>query len=244
MSRYLRVHIIPVGYDSTRITEPLMEKRADKVYFMRNKGDKGYSKYFDFIKKEIREKMKGLEYEEVFVNIWDLFECIEKFREIITNEKGNHIFINVSTGSKISSIAGMLSCMLIENVEPYYVEINYPSQKDKKKLQKDVVKCSISLPVYEIKKPRKEHMEILRLLSDKGKMRKTELIEELEIKKTIKIKDPRIEKLSNHAKHSQLKAILFPMEKELGYVKVERVGKRSDVSITEQGIQALRIFGC
>jgi len=43
-------------------------------------------------------------------------------------------------------------------------------------------------------------------------------------------------------KHSQLRAILNPLEKVWGYVKVEYSG-RSEVILTEQGKAALRIFG-
>jgi len=44
-------------------------------------------------------------------------------------------------------------------------------------------------------------------------------------------------------KHSQLRAIIYPLEKEWGYVKVEYSGRRSEVILTEQGKAALRIFG-
>ena len=49
MTDNLRIHIIPVGYDTTRATEkPLLSKKADRVYFIRHKEDKE-SVYYNFI---------------------------------------------------------------------------------------------------------------------------------------------------------------------------------------------------
>ena len=44
------------------------------------------------------------------MNIWDLFECLETYKKIINAEeheggKNTNIFVNVSTGSKVSSVA-------------------------------------------------------------------------------------------------------------------------------------------
>jgi len=242
MAEHLRIHIVPVGYDSTRITEHLIRKKADRVYFVRHAKDKK-SPYFDFIKNELKTKMKTLEAEEVFVNIWDLYDCLEKFRKIVSKEKGNHIYVNVSTGSKITSIAGMLTSMLFENVEPYYVQITYQSSKTTKTIQKEKVCDDITLPVFGITKPPTEYLTILDLLNNQGKMKKYELIDELEDKQIIKQKDEEIEVFSDHAKHSQLRSILNPMEKNWDFIKIEGKGKRSRVEITNQGKYALRIFG-
>lgn len=242
MTEHLRVHIIPVGYDSTRITEPLIERKADKVYFIRHKSDKGYSKYFDFVKKELKDK-KELETSEEFIDMWDLFQCIKKFKEIAKKEKNNHIYINVSTGSKITSIAGMFTSMLIENVEPYYVHIEYPSQTKKEKIIKDKVGKTDDLPVFEINKPPIEHLVVLQMLSNGDKMKKKELIDELISKKIIQQKDQHTQFFTDYAKHSQLRTILEPMENIWEFIKIEGKGKKSRVQITSQGSFALKIFG-
>lgn len=44
-------------------------------------------------------------------------------------------------------------------------------------------------------------------------------------------------------KHSQLRAILDPMETKWKFVEIESSVGRSDVSITENGKTALKIFG-
>lgn len=74
-------------------------------------------------------------------------------------------------------------------------------------------------------------------------MRKSKLIEKLEDAQIIRIRDENVRTLSDAAKHSQLRAILDPMEKDWKFIEVESSGSRSEVTLTEQGDTALKIFG-
>lgn len=58
-------------------------------------------------------------------------------------------------------------------------------------------------------------------------MKKSKLIEELEDKKIIKQKDTAKSFFTEHAKHSQLRAILDPMERNWDFIKIEGKGKKS-----------------
>jgi CRISPR locus-related DNA-binding protein len=243
MSANLRVHIAPVGYQFLRVTEPLVKMQADKVYLVSFGKDDSASKFFAQVKKELSQKYKHIKVEEVFLDIWNLYECIGKFREIILKEKGNHVYVNVSTGTKITAIAGMLACMLW-NATPYYASVSYPKTKESEVLQTEHVQDPDVLPVYGINKPKREYMLILNLLKENGgQMRKARLISGLEDAGIIRIRDESKSELTHAAKHSQLRAILHPMESEWKYVRVEASGRRSEVFITPQGEAALRIFG-
>src|SRR5579864_6987817 len=146
MSGNLRIHIVPVGFEFLRVTEPLIRMQADKVYLVTYQEDDNATKFFAKIKKELSQKYRHIKVEEVFIDIWDLYECIQKFREIILLEKGNHVYINVSTGTKITAIAGMLSCMLWDAV-PYYAPVRYPSSQEIEMPTEQVLDPE-SLPVY------------------------------------------------------------------------------------------------
>ena len=53
----------------------------------------------------------------------DLFDTLRVLRKIIFEEANNAIFINVSSGSKIQSIASMMACMIFKDrvdITPYY----------------------------------------------------------------------------------------------------------------------------
>jgi hypothetical protein len=243
MAQNLRIHISPVGFEFKRVTEPLIRMQADKIYLVSyQKNDSGHP-FLEMIKQELGNNYKHIKIMEVFVDIWDLYQCIEKFREIIHEEKGNHIYFNVSTGTKITSIAGMLSCMLWD-ASPYYANLDYLARENKITIPSEHIAEIESLPVYDINKPKFEVMLVLDLLkSADGKMKKSHLISKLEEKGIIRLKDETKKELTKSAKHSQLKAILDPMESDWNYIRVEASGRRSEVFLTEQGRNALKIFG-
>ena len=243
MSTDLRIHIVPVGYDSSRVSIPLIDKKADKVFFIRHTSDKkNESVYFEKIKKDLK-KLKQVKIEQRFLNIWDLYDCLEEYRKIILNEKSNNVYVNVSSGTKITAIAGMLSCMSWRAI-PYYARVEYPAQRKIKKITNEVVEETTDLPVYTINKPEKNFMIILNILKENNnKIRKRDLIEELELLEIIKPKETTVDHFSIHAKHSQLRAILSPMENDWKFIKTESRGRRSEVFLNDQGKRALRIFG-
>lgn len=243
MATNLRIHISPVGFEFKRVTEPLIRMQADTVYLISYQENDSANQFLEMIKKELSNNYKHIRVVEVFTDIWDLYQCIEKFREIIHTEKDNHIYINVSTGTKITAIAGMLSCMLWD-ATPYYAKVNYLDRTEKTDLPSEHIEDINSLPVYDINRPKSEIMLVLDLLkSAGGKMKKSHLISKLEEKGIIRLKDETKTDLTNSAKHSQLRAILDPMEFEWDYISVESSGRRSEVSLTEQGENALKIFG-
>lgn len=238
----LRVHIAPVGYDFNRVTDPLIKGKADKVYFVLHESDRGQSKFLTHIKTELKKKLPSIETKEYYLDIWNLYNCIQKFREIITKEKGNNIFINVSTGTKITAIAGMMTCMSF-GATPYYVKFVHPSDSAIKTIKTEEVFDKEELPVFEISKPKKIHLDILSLLSEnKNKMKKKYLIEALEKKGLIRVKDEKNNDLSIHSKHSQLRPILDSMENEWKFIRIESSGRRSYIFLTDQGQKALNFF--
>src|SRR4051794_40042531 len=112
MKSDLRIHIATVGFQVRRITEPVIRERADKVYLITHSQDDRAAPYLEKIL-EILRKEKFLKAEQTTTtNIWDLFDCLQTYKKIIKEEQGAHIYINVSTGSKVSSIAGTLACMI------------------------------------------------------------------------------------------------------------------------------------
>ena len=242
MSSNLRVHIVPVGFESLRVTEPLIHMHADKVYLVRYKQDDIVAKFYRKIRKELTEKCGHVCVEDIFVDIWDLYACIEEFRAIMQKEKKNHVYVNVSTGTKITAIAGMLSCMMW-NAEPYYAPVSYI---EKRKITEAAVKVEMQnyLPTYEIKQPKHEFMQILELLhKHDGPMKKSLMIEKLEKMGIIKEAVKSEKGLSKPAKHSKLRSMLDPMQIDWNLISVKSSGRKSEVSIEPQGIQALRIFG-
>lgn len=121
-----RVHIAPVGFDIDRVVLPLKKMKADKVWLVlkRDVKEEIESPYIHKITSDLNKV--NIEHTIERCNIVDLFDMLNVYRSIIEQEYGNDIFINVSTGSKIQAIAGMMACMMFKtdnlNIEPYYAE--------------------------------------------------------------------------------------------------------------------------
>jgi len=114
---------------------------------------------------------------------------------------------DLSTGTKVTSIAGTLACM-IWGGSSYYAYIDYDNiKKDPAdSLPEEKVDAIDKLPVYSLNKPRPESLTLLQILSKAGgKMKKTKLIEQLE---EIDLID---KEQSVAAKHSRLKGLLHPI---------------------------------
>jgi len=243
MSKDLRVHIAPVGYDSNRVFEPLIKMKADKVYFILHILDnRNHSPYLLQIKKKI--KKSEVEQIDEKIDIWDFYECMSRFKRIILNEKqnGNKVWINVSSGTKITAMAGILSCMAWGAV-PYYVKIKYPERQKMNEIEIEEVEKTIFPPVYGIEKPDSISMIILNLLNQKsGRIRKVHLIKELVSMEQIKAKSGWGDNSVMQAKHSQLRTLLEPLLDQ-EFIEVEARGPKSEVILTERGKESLRFFG-
>ena len=242
MSTNLRVHIAPIGFEYRRVTEPLIHMRADKVYLIKYSGSDEAANFYTRIERDLTQRYKHIQTVDVLLNIWDLYECIEEFRKIILQEEGNHVYVNVSTGTKITAIAGMLSCMLWK-AQPYYAPISYEGRKRIVDVSEHVSDPE-TFPAYNINKPRPEFMLILDMLRrHRDTMKKHQIIKELEDAGVIKKAEDGGDELSAPAKHSKLRSLLDPMMREWGLVSVKASGRKSEVSIEPQGKTALRIFG-
>jgi len=230
--------VATVDHHIERITEPMISLRADKAYIVTFGENDSAAEFLKKTKSIL--KRHRIPFKVLFVDIWDLMACVDRFRDLIKQEEGNQIFFNVSTGTKISAISAMLSCM-IWNCQPYYAKPDYSDIRMPKKIIVEEIKEIVSTPIYKMIVPKSEYLQILKILQENnGKIKKRYLIEEL--KKLKIIESVGNQSLSKPAEHGQLKTILDPMIK-MEYVAVETVGRNSIVSITLQGENTLKIFG-
>jgi hypothetical protein len=239
----LRVHIAFMGYHVKRITDPLIRARADKLYLVTHykENDKARKCKDNVLK--ILHKEKYIQIEKRTADIWNLFQCLGVYRDIIQHEQ-NSIYVNVSVGSKISAIGGILACMLYGKGTPYYAHIEYDDADKNENLDENVTKIE-ELPVYSLGTPKPESLSLLKILSlaPEKKLKKYSLIKKLEEMGIID------KSFSQAAKHSRLKSLLNPMGMDYPpqvlqqRVEVENKGRQSNVILTTQGENTLKIFG-
>jgi len=121
----------------------------------------------------------------------ELFDRVNLMKQILEDEEGNEILVNLSAGSKIDAIAGMLGVMLFgKKATPFYVEPEtYEVLEEGKSSRKSNqyfsetkgMKDTIKLPIMKISKPTPAMLHALSAISQKqgGKMKKKELVKEL-----------------------------------------------------------------
>lgn len=124
MKNPLRVHICVVGFEIDRISEAAIKMKADKVYLIsQEEGDQGR----EFVEgnKKLLTEMNIQAVVELVESVHELPPLLRKIKKIIREEnKDNFIFINISSGSTLSTIAGIISSMMFEDrkIIPYYVK--------------------------------------------------------------------------------------------------------------------------
>lgn len=164
------------------------------------------------ISQSIVDKNRFIEVKRVCAEIWDRFSCLEKYREIFAKEKGNHIHVNVSMGSKIIAMAGILSCMLWGG-SPYYARLDYEDGGPTVGAEKHKVAGTDTLPVYQINIPLPESLQVLSFLDRAGgSMSKKKLIEQLQSPK-VRMIPVYLQSQPRSVARSLLWAILEPLSR-------------------------------
>ncbi|MCZ6581802.1 MAG: DUF6293 family protein, partial [Thaumarchaeota archaeon] len=99
----------PVGFEIDRIVLPAKKRKADKVYLMIHENP-SVDKAGPFVEK-IKKQLKKANIEVVTASHdrLDLYKIIKSIKEIIEKEKGNNVYVNLASGSKIQAIAGMMA---------------------------------------------------------------------------------------------------------------------------------------
>ena len=236
-----RVHIAPLGFEIDRIMVPVKETKSDKLWLLiheKTAEDKS-GPYLEKIKKEC--KKINVELKIAYADRLSLFKAIKTIKDIIEEEKGNYIYVNVASGSKIQAIACMMACMILkgcDNLQPFYAEPeSYAAFEGKQ--QSFGVKDTIPLPTYEIQTPKPKLLEALKIIAEQknGKITKKEMAQIADEQEIITVKAE--ESNYSQARFASLdKNIISPLENEWKFIEIEKIGRNRWIKITEEGRNA------
>ena len=241
----LRVHIAPVGYEIDRIVLSARQEKADRVWLLlhENKSDDKAGPFITEITSQL-EKQK-IEVREEYHDRRDLFKIIRAVRNIIGQEKGNEIYVNLASGSKIQAIGTMMACMMFndddESIHPFYVEAeHYPGFEGGEPISTGIKEIQ-DVPPYSIKIPEQKLISALEIILEKnGRLTKKEMAQLAEERKLITINA--IEKNHSMARFASLdKNIIQPLE-EWGLVETEKIGRNRWIKITREGENASKFL--
>jgi hypothetical protein len=247
---HARIHLAPVGFEVERVVEPVLADRADRVYLVTRDGDDAARPFLEEVERRLSRARWPVEVALVPTPIWDVFGTLGVYRQLFESEQRTDrnandvvpIRVNVSTGTKITAIAGTLACMLWRG-EPYYVQVSrawYSGLTPKVRPVNDVVRSVDPVSVYELRAPTKELVEVIEALAAAGgSLRKRDLIRALGLDQPVDGgRAP-----SPQAQHSRLRLRLGPLEAKWGFVAADDTGGRGRVRLTPQGRLALTLFG-
>ncbi len=244
---HARIHIAPVGFEVERVTAPVLGERADRVYLITRRDDDAARPFVAEVRRRLEAAARPIEVVIRRTEIWDVFGALTEFRRIFGEEgrTDRHadgvvpLRVNVSTGTKITAIAGTLACMLWKG-EPYYAQVTrswYSGITPKVRPVNDVVARVDPVNVYELRAPAPDLVEVLEALDRRGgELRKRDLIRELGLDRAADRAAP-----SAQAQHSRLRRRLDPLAAKWGFVGPGAGSGR--VRITPQGRLALGLFG-
>lgn len=237
-----QVQIVPLGYERKRVSYPIEKWKPNIVVLIRQEPTKDYPAEFQ---DEIEDKLAedaSINLKVVYCDLFDLFSSMEKIAEQIYEHSQDEVWVNLATGSKITAIAGMIACMILD-ANPFYPHPRYgnnqPVPPEKPKVQ-NVSKLS-TIPVYPIKKPTNDQLHILNALkrSENG-LSKGDLIEVSE-KFDLRYMNE-YSASSKNAKYRLIETHILEPLKDENYVQEQKVGQKRIMKLTQQGQDIIGAF--
>ena len=231
-----RVHVMPVGYEYERIVTPAEHFQADRVVLIGHEKDtkdsKGRHKR-DRVIEALDER--DISHEEVYCDIFDLYSSLGTIAEIISTHADDDVYVNISTGSKVTAVAGMIASMVL-GANTYYVKAEDYTDDPSSITDVD------NLPKYPIDAPDKEQVSVLEFIDTwiqyEGPPTKGEVIHFSEKENLAYIR----QNVESKGKYRLLDTNIVEPLKERGWVQEAKQGRNKVLSLTDDGIAALQAF--
>ncbi len=241
----LRIHIAPVGYEVDRVVLPAKQEKADRVWLLLHE-NKNEDKSDPFTTKITNQLEKlGIEVKQEEHNRRDLFNIIRSIKNIVEKEKGNEVFVNLASGSKIQAIGTMMACMMFndnKNIHPFYVEAKTYRGVDAKQPISTGIKDIQDVPPYSIKIPEEKLIHALEIIKkNNGKITKKEMAVISEEKNIITVNAQ--EENHSMARFASLdKNIIQPLEEQWKFINIEKIGRNRWITLTQEGKNAIEFL--
>jgi hypothetical protein len=234
-----RVHVVAHGWEVARIVEPLFELKADKVVLIVHENDAFIAEFEHEMIADL-EAMDRLELELRQANTYDLDSSVQAFTRAVKDHEDDDVFINVSTGSSIAAIAGMMAAQT-SDATPFYVQPGF--EEGASVPEEPVIQEAgpiTELPVFELKGPSQEQLSVLGHLYGEDGLTKKELIQFAEDEALPFIADTKAK--SDEGRYRLLESHIIDPLTEGGYIRVEKAGRKKEVYLEQRGADALAAF--
>jgi len=238
-----RVHVVSHGWEVARIVDPIYELKADKVVLILPENE-AFMTDFEYEMIDDLESTDRLELETRAGNLYDLNSALQVFTQAVKDHEDDDVYINVSTGSQIAAIAGMMAAQTSE-ATPFYVRPKL-TEAEGEEIQAPEEPWTTTageiseLPVFELRGPSPEQLRILGYLYGKDGVTKKDLINYAEAEQLPFIANTEAE--SDEGRYRLLESHIVDPLTEKEYVSVEKAGRKKEVHLEERGANALAAF--
>jgi hypothetical protein len=238
-----RVHVVALGWEVARIVEPLYDLKADKVVLILPESEALIAGFETEMHAEL-EAMDRIEVETRTANLYDLDSALQVFTQAVKDHESDDVYINVSTGSKLAAIAGMMATQTSE-AAPFYVRptLSDPDDETLETPDEPLIPgagATTELPVFELQGPTSEQLQILGFLHGKDGVTKKELIQYAEAQELPFIATT--ESKSKEGRYRLLESHVINPLTENEYISVEKIGREKQVFLEDRGVDALAAF--
>jgi len=230
-----RIHIVPLGYEEDRVFKTANRLKANYVILLRHNGDTNddaANTHFENVCEGLREN--EIEYDVKKCDLFDMYGSLGEISQLIVDNQKEEVFVNLSTGSKVTAIAGMIACMATGEATPYYVRAEKYAE-----IPVGVDRID-KLPAYHIQPPKPEQIKILDLLNSNGPSTKRELIEYGNEYDLPFYSEHQAEEFK--ARYPVLASKIINPLSERGCLNIQEQGRKKKVNINKRGKDTLRAF--
>jgi hypothetical protein len=238
-----RVHVVALGWEVARIVEPLYDLKADKVVLILPESEALIAGFETEMHAEL-EAMDRIEVETRTANLYDLDSALQVFTQAVKDHESDDVYVNVSAGTKLAAIAGMMATQTSE-AAPFYVRptLSDPDDETLETPDEPLIPgagATTELPVFELQGPTSEQLQILGFLHGKDGVTKKELIQYAEAQELPFIATT--ESKSKEGRYRLLESHVINPLTENEYISVEKIGREKQVFLEDRGVDALAAF--
>ncbi|MDJ1431412.1 DUF6293 family protein [Halostagnicola sp. A-GB9-2] len=244
-----RVHVVPIGFEYARLKEPIIRWNADIVVPVEYPGSDHEIAFIQAFLEELAENDR-LEVDRRTCDIFDLYDTLGTISKAITDYSEQEVFVNLSGGSKITAVAGMIACMAT-GARPIYARPSYEPEAEKfpDEPLHDEVDEIFELPQYPIDRPSDVHLAFLEYIDTNttedtnGRYRgvnKGELIEFALAHEFPFIAES--EATTRKGYYRLLDRHVVDPLLEQKYIALEKIGRKKYATLSDGGQNVLRAF--
>lgn len=237
-----KIHIIPLGHEYDRAVKLFDSISADRIYLLSIPENCPVQTQFENQQKKFLKNVshhlssKGIETINIGYDMFDFLDILKTVSYISRkeHEAGNNVYLNISAGSKLTSLASGIAGM-IHNVEIYYVKADSYSISEESAESHGYgmsENCnSFFIPNFQIIRPDPISEQILvRLCYEESGLNTDEIMKFLTY-----AGEPGFEEDKLGNKLMRLNRRYLDQLNKDGYIIREKIGRRNRIKITAKG---------